>query len=65
MLRLYLQLKFERKLVTHNYLGAKWKFIKIHRKYKMENELQNMKPKNGFRDAKLGGERPSFYRYIE
>ena len=31
----------------------------------MKKELQKMKPKNGFRDAKLGGERPPFYRYIE
>ena len=30
-------------------------FIKIHRKYKMEKELQKMESKNGFRDIKLGG----------
>ena len=39
-------------------LGAKWEFIKIRRKYKMEKELQKMDPKNGFRDIKLGGEAP-------
>ena len=65
MLRLHLQPKIERKLATHIELGAKWEFIKIRRKYKIEKELQKTKLKNRFRDAKLGGERSSFYRYIE
>ena len=33
---------------------AKWEFIRIRRKYKIERELQKMDPKNGFRDIKLG-----------
>ena len=35
-------------------------FIKIHRKYKIEKELQKMELKNEFKDAKLGGENPLF-----
>ena len=54
MLRLYLQPEFQRKLATHFELKVKWEFIKIHRKYKMEKELQKIEPKNGFNDAKLG-----------
>ena len=59
MLRLHLQPKLERKLeILIIELGAKWKFIKTHRKYKIEKELQKMDPKNGFRDIKLGGKAP-------
>ena len=41
-------------------LRAKWEFIKIQRKYKMEKELQKMDPKNGFRDIKLRRGGPLF-----
>ena len=36
-------------------LGVKWKFIKIRRKYKMENELQKIELKNEFKSVKLRG----------
>ena len=47
MLRLHLQPENQLLIIE---LGAKWKFIKIRRKYKMEKELQKMDPKNGFKD---------------
>ena len=53
MVKLHLQPKLETKLATHG------NFTKIHRKYKMERELQKIELKNRFKDVKLG-ESPLF-----